>query len=237
MQYWLVMPAAGRAQRFGAAEPKQYARLLGRTVLEWSLAPFLADPRCEGIVVVLAAGDERFATLGLAARVRAARGGAERSQSVRAGLAALAPGPAPRDWVLVHDAARPCLSGDELRRLLEIGAAHPVGALLAVPLADALKRAEGAAGTRPEVLRTEPREGLWRALTPQLFRYGALCAALDAAHAAGRFPGDEAEAIEWTGQHPALVEGALTNLKVTRAADLQLAAAVLAQQGEVSACA
>jgi 2-C-methyl-D-erythritol 4-phosphate cytidylyltransferase len=155
-----------------------------------------------------------------ASTLTAVGGGAQRSQSVRLALAALDGRAGPDDWVLVHDAARPCLDAHDLERLLGRLGTHPVGGLLAIPVADTLKRAQGG--------ETVDRSGLWRALTPQMFRYGRLCAALDQAHAAGRFPSDEAQALEWTGEHPALIEGAATNLKITTGEDLVLAAAVLA---------
>ena len=226
MRYWLVMPAAGLSSRFGADGPKQYAPLEGRTVIEWALAPFLADPRCAHVVVALAQDDAGWVQV--AARLQAAGmstltavgGGAQRSQSVRLALAALDGRAGPDDWVLVHDAARPCLDAHDLERLLGRLGTHPLGGLLAIPVADTLKRAQGG--------ETVDRSGLWRALTPQMFRYGRLCAALDQAHAAGRFPSDEAQALEWTGEHPALIEGAATNLKITTGEDLVLAAAVLA---------
>jgi 2-C-methyl-D-erythritol 4-phosphate cytidylyltransferase len=226
MRYWLVMPAAGLSSRFGADGPKQYAPLEGRTVIEWALAPFLADPRCAQIIVALARDDTGW--MQVAARLDApgrssvttVDGGAQRSQSVRLALAALQGRAGPDEWVLVHDAARPCLDAHDLERLLGRLGAHPVGGLLAIPVADTLKRAEGG--------ETVDRSGLWRALTPQMFRYGRLCAALDQAHAAGRFPSDEAQALEWMGEHPALIEGAATNLKITTGEDLSLAAAVLA---------
>jgi 2-C-methyl-D-erythritol 4-phosphate cytidylyltransferase len=232
MRYWLVMPAAGSGSRFGADGPKQYAPLEGRTVIEWALAPFLADTRCAHIVVALARDDTGWEQV--AARLHApgtstltaVGGGAQRSHSVRLGLAALEGRAGLDDWVLVHDAARPCLDAHDLERLLGRLGTHPVGGLLAIPAADTLKRAQGE-GTGSGVAHTVDRSGLWRALTPQMFRYGRLCAALDQAHAAGRFPGDEAQALEWTGEHPALIEGAATNLKITTGEDLVLATAVL----------
>ena len=228
LRYWLVMPAAGAGRRFGGELPKQYAPLCGTTVIEWSLAPFLADARCAGIMVALAPGDRRWPQLPLAARTGTAPGGGERSQSVRAGLEALRGRAAPEDWVLVHDAARPCLDAQDLERLLSAVPDHAVGGLLAVRVADTLKRAQpGEAAGAVLVAGTQERAGLWRALTPQMFRYGELCAALDAAHAARRFPTDEAQALEWAGQAALLVEGSADNLKVTTAADLVLAAAVL----------
>lgn len=233
MHYWLVMPAAGSGSRFGADAPKQYAALAGRTVIEWALAPFLADVRCAHIVVVLAAADAHWHTVQarLAPQSRATlssvSGGDKRSQSVRRGLDALAGRAAADDWVLVHDAARPCLEAADRDRLLASLATHPVGGLLAAPATDTLKRALPAA-VPLTVAETVERSGLWRALTPQMFRYGALCAALDHAHAGGRFPTDEAQALEWRGERPALIEGAPGNFKITTAGDLRLAAALLA---------
>ena len=235
MRYWLVMPAAGAGQRFGAALPKQYALLEGRTVIEWALAPFVEDARCAGVVVALAPGDAHFTPV--AARLERARagvlgtaaGGVHRSASVRSALASLHGTVAAEDWVLVHDAARPCLPRADLEALLEGLAAHPLGGVLAVAVADTLKRAQGGADAL-QVAETVERARLWRALTPQMFRYGKLCAALDAAHAAGRLPSDEAQALEWQGEHPALVEGSAANLKITTPADLTLAAATLRAQ-------
>jgi 2-C-methyl-D-erythritol 4-phosphate cytidylyltransferase len=227
MRYWLVMPAAGVGRRFGNTKPKQYALLQGRTVIEWALAPFLADPSCAGVSVCLAADDpywgevaERLAN----AKIIVAAGGTERSHSVRKGLEALAGRATAEDWVLVHDAARPCLSSADLQQLLESLAAHPVGGILATPAADTLKRA--AAGA-PSIDQTVDRAGLWRALTPQMFRYKMLSDALDRAFASGRLPTDEAQAVEWAGEHPALVQGSAANIKITSADDLVLAAALL----------
>jgi 2-C-methyl-D-erythritol 4-phosphate cytidylyltransferase len=235
--YWLVMPAAGVGRRFGTARPKQYASLQGHTVIEWALAPFLTDPGCVGAVVVLAADDSYWPEVadaltrlpGRSAELIVATGGAERSHTVRNGLAALETGAASDDWILVHDAARPCLTRSDLQQLLEHLGSHPVGGLLATPAADTLKRAgdnPGAEGYR-EIDQTVDRAGLWRALTPQMFRYQALCEALDRAFAAGRAPTDEAQALEWAGQRPVLVQGSATNIKITSADDLLLAAALL----------
>ena len=222
LKYWLVMPAAGIGRRFGADRPKQYAALCGRTVIEWALAPFLSDARCAGAVLALAEDDPYWAAVA-PSPVVIAPGGRERSHSVRNGLAALADRAGRDDWVLVHDAARPCLPRGDLDRLLAELGTHPVGGLLATPAADTLKRADGSL----EVQQTVDRAGLWRALTPQMFRYGRLCEALDRALAAGRVPTDEAQAIEWLGDRPRLVEGAAANLKITSAADLAIAAALL----------
>jgi 2-C-methyl-D-erythritol 4-phosphate cytidylyltransferase len=225
MRYWLVMPAAGVGRRFGSAMPKQYAPLRGRTVIEWALAPFLSDPRCAGVSVSLAADDpywgEVAARLG-PAKIIVAPGGTQRSHSVRKGLEALAGRATPEDWVLVHDAARPCLSSADLQQLLRLSG-HPVGGILATPAADTLKRA----GAESSIDQTVDRAGLWRALTPQMFRYKLLCDALDRAFASGRLPTDEAQALEWVGEHPVLVQGSAANIKITSAEDLVLAAALL----------
>lgn len=224
MHYWLVMPAAGSGRRFGAAFPKQYLPLAGTTVIEHALAPFLDDSRCQGIVVALDPSDARFDALPVAhhPKLRTVPGGARRCDSVRKGLAALE---APADdWVLVHDAARPCLSRADRDALLHALAAHPVGGLLATPLADTLKRADPAG----QVQDTPSREGLWRALTPQMFPLGLLAGALDEAARVGREPTDEAQAVEWLGRTPRLVPGSAANIKITTAADLAIAAAVLA---------
>ena len=236
MRYWLVMPAAGVGRRFGTTRPKQYAPLRGRTVIEWALAPFLADPACAGTVVVLAAEDpywaeiaSRLTGLERAPELILASGGPERSHTVRNGLAALQSRASVDDWILVHDAARPCLTLADLQQLFERLRAHPVGGLLATPAADTLKRAGGDPdrnGDR-EIDQTVDRAGLWRALTPQMFRYKALCDALDGAFASGRLPTDEAQALEWAGQRPVLVKGSAANIKITSADDLLIATALL----------
>jgi 2-C-methyl-D-erythritol 4-phosphate cytidylyltransferase len=228
MRYWLIVPAAGVGRRFGDQMPKQYIPLHGRTLLEWSLAPFRADLRCAGIVVALAAADPHWPAIGgKLGNITVAAGGAERSHSVRNGLAALQGQVEPSDWVVVHDAARPCLPAADLNRLVECLESHPVGGLLAAPAADTLK----ATGEDLQVIRTVDRSGLWRALTPQMFRYGRLCEALDAARAAGRLPTDESQAIEWLGDRPQIVAGSAANLKVTSPEDLLVAAALLQETG------
>lgn len=207
----------------GRDTPKQYLECRGRRLIEWALAPLLDHPRIAGGVVALAAGDRRWPALPAALRGRVATtiGGRERADSVLAGLAAL-DAAAADDWVLVHDAARPCLPRADLDRLIAECEGDPVGGLLALPVADTLKRA---AGGRVEA--TVARERLWRALTPQMFRRGLLERALREAGAAGAVPGDEASAVERLGGRPRLVEGSALNLKVTRPSDLALARACL----------
>lgn len=250
VRYWLVMPAAGRGKRLGADRPKQYLSLLGRTMIEWSLDPFLEDPLCLGAVVATAADDADWPLVRarLARAVIDAPGGEERSDSVRQALEVLRTvGAKDEDWVLVHDAARPCVSTGEIRALLQaVGAAAAAkstsssritGGLLALPLADTLKRAEAtrdhAVPVVPRAQETVPREALWRALTPQMFRLGELLVALRACASSARVPTDEAQAMEWQGATPQLVSGESTNLKVTTLADLALAESIL-QRREVS---
>jgi 2-C-methyl-D-erythritol 4-phosphate cytidylyltransferase len=223
--YWLVMPAAGSGERLQARGgiPKQYLELAGRAVIEHALAPFLADGRCVGIAVALQAGDARFAALPLAAerRIHTVTGGAARADSVRAGLAAVARAVGDADpWVLVHDAARPCLPASDLEALLAALPGAAQGALLGQRLADTVKRADGAG----RVLETLPRAGLWRAATPQAFRLKRLTAAL----ASARDATDEASAVEALGDHPQLVACSPLNFKLTTAEDLALAGRLLA---------
>jgi 2-C-methyl-D-erythritol 4-phosphate cytidylyltransferase len=220
------MPAAGAGERMGTSggsSPKQYRMLAGLTVIEHALAPFLADPRCAGIVVALRAADLHFQRLRLAAdpRLATVTGGAERALSVAAGLRAVAAAVGTLDpWVLVHDAARPCLPAADLDSLLEALPGAPDGALLGVRLADTLKRADASG----RVVATLPREGLWRAATPQAFRLRRLLAALAAAPSAS----DEASAVEALGDRPQLIAGSPLNVKLTTPADLAFAARVLA---------
>jgi 2-C-methyl-D-erythritol 4-phosphate cytidylyltransferase/2-C-methyl-D-erythritol 2,4-cyclodiphosphate synthase len=225
-RYWAVVPAAGGGTRFGGELPKQYASVGGRTIIESSLAPFVEHPDVAGIVVVLAAGDTRGAALveRLRPRVMSAPGGEARAQSVRNGLAALELRAQENDWVLVHDAARPCLPRADLDRLIDEVGDDAVGGILAAPLGDTIK--QGAASGHVE--RTVERFGLWRALTPQMFRYGLLCRALDSALAAGIEVTDDAAAVERAGHKPRLIAGSAANIKVTRPEDLAMAAALLA---------
>lgn len=219
---WFVVPAAGASRRLGGPVPKQYLNLAGRRVIEHALEPLLSHASIAGGVVVLSADDQDWPKLpaALRDRVTTAVGGRERCHSVLAGLGALS-GAAEEDWVLVHDAARPCLGETELSRLVERCRGDAVGGLLALPVADALKLEDGAG----RVERTVPRERLWRAQTPQMFRYAALLDALQQADLAQVT--DEAAAMELRGVRPRLVRGSETNLKVTYAQDLELAGWIL----------
>lgn len=226
---WAVVPAAGRGTRFGGDLPKQYLPVAGAPLLAYTLRALLAHPGVQGVVVVLAEGDPYWPRWSeLAGRpVRACTGGAARADSVLAGLEALPSEVRADDFVLVHDAARPNLRRADLQDLLERGRNDPVGAILAAPVRDTLKRAGDDGG----IDGTEPRERLWRALTPQLFRRLQLSRALRAAIDAGVAVTDEAMAMEREGLRPLLVEGAEDNLKVTTPADLALFEFLLERRG------
>lgn len=220
-RHWVVIPAAGLGQRMASAIPKQYLPLAGRTVIEWSLAPFLGRSEFPSIVVVLAAGDPHWSALPLASNkhVITLVGGAERADSVRAGVAVIAEHAKAEDWVLVHDAARPFLDSADLDRLLKALAEDPVGGLLAAPVPDTLKRA----GHDNRVEATVSRSQLWRALTPQMFRFGLLRQALEQCVAGDASITDEAAAVESLGLKPLLVPGRSDNIKITTLEDLTLA--------------
>jgi 2-C-methyl-D-erythritol 4-phosphate cytidylyltransferase len=225
-KYWVIVPAAGSSRRLaGAGLPKQYLQLAGRSVIEWSLTPFLERNDCERIVVVLAENDRRWRKQSLAhdPRVVTATGGAERVDSVRAGLRALASDAAEDDWVLVHDAARPCLRATDLSRLIDELADDGVGGLLGSPVVDTLKRADAA----DRVQATVSRESLWRALTPQMFRVGVLDRALRTAGETASAPTDEAQAVEALGLQPRLVRGDPDNIKITLPEDIERAERLL----------
>ena len=222
-RHFAIVPAAGSGSRFGAGRPKQYLDLLGRPLIYHTIAALLASPAIDRVWVVLAPDDAEWGRHDwseLGPRLETLRcGGETRADSVRNGLQAAALVAAEDDWVLVHDAARPCLSLAMIDALFAELADDPVGGILAVPVADTLKRAD----TAQRVAATEPREGLWQAQTPQMFRYGRLRAALENCSAVT----DEAGAIEALGLKPRLVGGDATNLKVTYPADLALAAMIL----------
>jgi len=222
-RFFGLVPAAGSGSRFGVAGPKQYSRLAGKTMLFHAVECLLAAAEIEVVFVVLAPSDpvfrehdwsvfgERIAPLYC--------GGATRRDSVLNGLVAAASAVDPNDWMLVHDAARPCLGRTELRRLIEEAGRDEVGGILAIPVSDTLKRAD----EERRIMTTEARDHLWQAQTPQMFRHAMLLKALrDALHVT-----DEAAAIEALGHKPRLVEGSTENLKVTFASDLRIAEGIL----------
>lgn len=212
----------------GSAVPKQYLPLAGRTVIEHTLERISGAPYLAGIVIALAPDDEYWPRLQLnyPVPIYYVQGGAERVDSVLAGLNYLSELAAPDDWVLVHDAARPCLRVTDLEHLVSQLETHPVGGLLALPIADTVKRTT----ENGRVIATLARVNLWRALTPQMFRFDQLRAALTDALARGDVPTDESAAIEATGLQPQIVIGHADNIKITHAGDLALAELFLRAQ-------
>ena len=227
-QAWAIVPAAGHGARFGGALPKQYVEVAGMPLIAHALAALLSHPGVRGALVALSADDPHWPGWDEIAGKPVLRctGGESRADSVLAGLQALPEDVRADEFVLVHDAARPNLRHDDLGALLERGRNDPVGAILAAPVRDTLKRAGADGG----IDGTEPRERLWRALTPQLFRRLQLTRALEAARDAGIAVTDEAMAMERQGMRPLLVEGAGDNLKITTPADLAYFEFLLSQR-------
>lgn len=229
VRYWAVVPAAGIGRRMGSATPKQYLHLNGRTVIEHTLEPLLACRRIEGIYLSISPEDEWWDDISLSdnSKIHLADGGADRCHSVRNALQILQQTATEEDWVLVHDAARPCLRLEDLNHLIDSINEHPVGGLLGVPVRDTMKRTDGAGA----ITDTVSRQCLWHAYTPQMFRLGKLYPALQDAIDKGIAVTDDASAIELAGMHPQMVEGHDDNIKITRQEDLSLAAYYLELQG------
>jgi 2-C-methyl-D-erythritol 4-phosphate cytidylyltransferase len=223
-----LIAAAGASIRFGAAEPKQYAMIDEVPLLARTIDALRASTALETVFVVIADDDlmyrERVGEIAGVVPLRC--GGRTRAESVRNGLAAIATMVAADDWMLVHDAARPCIDLATLNRLMHELASEQVGGLLAMPLTDTLKRSESGADVRSA--GTEPRAGLWCAQTPQMFRYAVLTRAFGQADLAAIT--DEAQAVEALGLKPRLIRGSATNIKVTYPEDLDLAAAIFAMR-------
>ena len=218
--FHVVIPAAGTGSRMKSEIPKQYLPLAGRPIIEHALRVFADNPHVHSIIVVLSPDDEHWNKLEIHTdqKISVERsGGASRAETVLNALKLLKA--SNEDWVLVHDAVRPGLSQAALERLISNLADDPVGGILAIPLADTLKRAN----SMNRIAKTEPRESLWQAQTPQMFRYGVLNEAL---LASGGAPTDESQAVEALGLQPKLVLGEARNFKITYPQDLQLAEAL-----------
>ena len=222
LTFTVVVPAAGIGSRMGASCPKQYLPLAGKFLIEHTLERLLAHPRIERVVVALAADDNFFPTLPVAShpRLMTTTGGRERADSVLNGLSLVE-----SEWVLVHDAARPCITHQDIDRLIHAGLAGD-GAILGSRVRDTMKRSD-AAGF---IQKTVDRDQLWHALTPQFFRTALLHAAIQEGQSQGLPITDEASAMELAGWRPLMVEGRADNIKVTRPEDLALAALFLSQQ-------
>jgi len=218
---WAIVPAAGVGKRVGGKIPKQYLDLHGRPLIAWTLKRLLELDELQKVQVVISADDGYWSDLVILDdnRIQTTTGGSERCYSVLNGLEALQDEAAEEDWVLVHDAARPCVRIADIRRLIETARHENQGGILAIPVRDTIKNSIN----NNKIENTVDRNSLWHALTPQLFKYGELRKALQSALADNFQVTDEASAMEHAGYSPLLVEGASDNIKVTLPEDLALA--------------
>lgn len=230
-QYSVVVPAAGIGKRMKTDCPKQYLHIAGKTVIEHTLANLLEHSQVKRVVVVLNPQDKLFAQLPIANNpsIEVVEGGQERCDSVLAGLNYLSD--EEEEWVLVHDAARPCLAQIDLTSLLQLAEQSNTGGILATPVRDTMKRALGKKANGQNIVRqTESREHLWHALTPQFFQLAGLKQALNEASIKDVNITDEASAMEFLGEKVILVEGRASNIKITQPEDLLLAEFYLTQK-------
>ena len=227
-RYWVVVPAAGLGARMGSEIPKQYLLLGTKTILEHTLERLLKIPELAGIVVAISSADTLWANLAVTRHplIHRVDGGAERASSVLNGLNYLQHKLDPQDWVLVHDAARPFVTLENISTLCETLKNDEVGGILAIPVSDTLKHVD----TAKAISNTIDRCPLWRAQTPQLFRYQLLRDCLIKTSAGNDVVTDEASALELCGYAPKVVEGREDNIKITRPDDLLLATFILQQQ-------
>lgn len=225
-QFTVVVPAAGIGKRMNSEYPKQYLKINQKCIIEHTIERLLSHPNIDKVVVVLSAHDEMFSTLDAAKLTNVATviGGSERYDSVLAGLHSLACD----DWVLVHDAARPCITHQDINELLLHCINTHSGAILATPVRDTMKRSD----SNNKILRTESRESLWHAQTPQMYKCQQLQTAIEQAIVSNVTITDESSAIENAGFASAIVPGREDNIKITRPSDLNLAAFILNQQKE-----
>lgn len=230
--YWVVVPAAGIGARMGSGLPKQYLLLNDKTILEHTLNRLLQIPHLIGIVVAVSNTDSCWSTLSVSqhSRIHTVQGGAERADSVLNGLHFLQDKLQDDDWVLVHDAARPCVTLSNIVNLCETLQSDKVGGILAVSVSDTIKNV----GTDNSILNTVDRRPLWQAQTPQLFRYKLLRDCLSKTLASKENITDEASALELCGFTPKVVEGRSDNIKITRSDDLPLAEFILRNQEQQS---
>lgn len=231
MAIWAIVPAAGVGKRMGAEVPKQYLSICGKTILHHTLERLGRVRALSGLVLVLRPDDKTpiSAEVPESLSVRIARGGEERCNSVLNALKILESELASDDWVLVHDAARPCFRPSEVDGLIDVVANHDVGGLLAAPVSDTLKRADD----QGEVAGTVDRTELYRALTPQIFRFHVLNRALQLAADQNRIVTDDSAAIESLGLSPVIVPGSTDNIKITEESDLLLAEVIMQQQNSL----
>lgn len=230
MAIWAIVPAAGVGVRMGSDTPKQYLPLNGTPVLAIALQKLASISEIEKIVVALHPQDRWFSQLqpSLDERIVSVIGGEQRHLSVLNALRSISAAAQQQDWVLVHDAVRPCVATTDIRKLLTELDHHAIGGLLGAPTENTLKQVDDQAVVRS----TLDRSGVWNAFTPQMFRYGLLLAAIESAVKNNATVTDEASAIELMGQRPQMIEGARTNIKITHTADLALASQILQVQGQ-----
>jgi len=228
MTIWAVVPASGTGRRMGSDIPKQYLTIEGKSVLEHTLSRLLEVSGLERITVITAALDKRWDTLPIASHPSIARqaGGDQRYISVLNGVKSLQSEAAPTDWVLVHDAARPCVRVTDIEKLISKVSQHDTGGLLGIPVSNTLKRLHQDRFVQETIDRTD----IWQALTPQLFRYEILLEALQLAATRTSSVTDEAAAVEMLGHTPCMVEGAADNIKITTGGDLEMAGFILSRQ-------
>lgn len=226
IKFWAVVPAAGVGKRMNADRPKQYLDLAGQTVIEHTLLRLLHANIFAAVAVAISEEDPYWSELKVASheKIIRAKGGKERADSVLSGLHAIRDQAADDDWVLVHDAARPCITSEDIHHLINSLVNDDVGGILALPSADTLKNVLG-----NNIVGTLDRSHIWRALTPQMFRYGSLKSALELAVGNPAIT-DEASALELQGLQPKIVEGRPDNIKITRPEDLALAHFFMEQQ-------
>ena len=232
MTIWAILPAAGIGRRMGSTIPKQYLSIDGDPLLLHSLRRLSAVSEVKKIVVVIHPEDSRWAKLHesiaeeLKSRIITVKGGDERYQSVLNGIVALTELADKDDWVLVHDAVRPCVRTSDIENLIQKVSPHPVGGLLGYPVENTLKRIDEARG----VIETVDRDSYWNAFTPQMFRFAQLKESIESVVASGEQVTDEAAAMELAGFKPIIVAGSKDNIKITHETDLVLASQILKNQ-------
>jgi 2-C-methyl-D-erythritol 4-phosphate cytidylyltransferase len=229
---WAIIPAAGIGTRMQSETPKQYLKIQDKYILEYTLERFCFHPLIEGVVVALAEGDPYWPNLSISSheKIMIVNGGVERCHSVLNGLKTLVSKAKDTDWVMVHDAARPCLRDDDIEKLISTVSEKGLGGILAVPVRDTMKRVDNSNCVSDTVDRT----GLWHALTPQMFRLTELTLAIESALDNGIQVTDEAQALELLNTKPQIIEGHPDNIKITHPEDLLLADLFLSQQGKLS---
>ena len=218
---WAIVPAAGIGQRMASEVPKQYLTIQGKTIIEHALHAILNHGAIKKIVVALHAEDDKFGTLNInqhQRKIMTVVGGETRAYSVYNALTSIKEQVDPDDFVLVHDAARPCLSYADLDNLISVCVKHQVGGILAVPSADTMKQVQSG-----HITTTVPRDNIWRAFTPQMFKFEILYQALHNSLQSNIAITDEASAVEQLGHQPCIVQGSARNIKVTCAEDLDIA--------------